>query len=100
MPIDIRAQAAQYYDLNPHMPNDIPFYEALIPSPDAHILELGCGTGRVLLPLATSCGYIHGIDRSEAMVAICRSKLQAAHIPSTKARVEVGDTTHFALSRT
>jgi hypothetical protein len=30
MPIDIRAQAAKYSDLNPHLPNDTPFYEALL----------------------------------------------------------------------
>jgi SAM-dependent methyltransferase len=100
MPIDNRAQAAKYYDANPHMPNDLPFYEALIPSPDAHILDLGCGTGRVLLPLANACGYVHGIDRSEAMISICRSKLRGAQIPSTKARVEVGDITHLALGHT
>ena len=76
MTMDIRAEAASYYDLNPNTPNDVPFYRAKIPSPAAHVLELGCGTGRVLLPLAESCGYIHGIDLSDAMLAICQTKLQ------------------------
>ncbi len=90
---DPRAEAARYYDLNPHAPNDIPFYEARVTSPAAHILELGCGTGRVLVPLARSCGYIHGIDASEAMLDLCRSKLLAAGIPPNKAKVEVRDIT-------
>src|SRR5262249_16462223 len=97
---DIRAEAAKYYDVSPTIPDDIAFYQARLPSSDAAILELGCGTGRVLLPLAAVCGFIPGIDRSQAMLARCRQKLQAAAIPSTKAQVELGDITHFALDRT
>jgi SAM-dependent methyltransferase len=96
---DIRAEAAQYYDVNPTIPDDIAFYQACLPSSDAAVLELGCGTGRVLLPLAAWCGFIHGIDRSQAMLARCLQKVQAAAIPSTKARVELGDITDFALGR-
>src|SRR5215813_4445245 len=97
---DMRAEAAKYYDVSPTIPDDIAFYPARLPSSDAAILELGCGTGRVLLPLAAVCSFIHGIDRSQAMLARCRQKLQAAAIPSTKAQVELGDITHFALGRT
>ncbi len=100
MPVDIRAAPAKYYDANPHAPRDLALYQGLIPSPDAHVLELGCGTGRILVPLSASCGYVHGIDASEAMLAVCRSKLDAAAIPPTKARVEVGDITNFDLDRT
>ena len=95
---DIRNEAAKYYDLNPDTPKDIPFFKSLIPSADARVLELGCGTGRVLLPLAEVCGYIHGLDLSEAMIAVCRKKLTAAGIPATKARVEFADISNFALN--
>jgi len=100
MPTDTRAQAAKYYDLSPDTPADIPFYRRLIPSPEARVLELGCGTGRVLVSLAEACGYIHGLDLSEAMVAICHRKLEAAGIAATKAHVEVKDITNFALRQT
>jgi SAM-dependent methyltransferase len=96
---DIRAAAAQYFDVNPTIPDDRAFYTARLPSADAAVLELGCGTGRVLLPLAAACGCIHGIDRSPAMLARCLQKLQAAGIPPTKARVARGDITHVALGR-
>ena len=96
---DIRAEAARYYDVNPTIPDDLPFYQARLPSSDAAVLELGCGTGRVLLPLAAVCGFIHGIDRSQAMLARCLQKLQTAAIPPTKARVELGDITQFALGQ-
>jgi SAM-dependent methyltransferase len=97
MSTDTRAQAAQYYDLNPDIPADVSFYQERIPSHEARVLELGCGTGRVLVPLAARCGYIHGLDLSEAMVAVCRRKLQAAGVMPTKAQVEVQDITNFAL---
>ena len=96
---DIRAEAAKYYDVNPTIPDDIAFYQARLPSSGAAVLELGCGTGRVLLSLAAVCGFIHGIDRSQAMLARCLQKMQAAAIPPTKARVELGDITDFALGR-
>ena len=96
---DIRAAAAQYFDVNPTIPDDRAFYTARLPSADAAVLELGCGTGRVLLPLAAACGCIHGIDRSPAMLARCLQKLQAAGVLLTKARAELGDITHFALGR-
>jgi SAM-dependent methyltransferase len=97
MPIDIRDDTARYYDANPAPLDDLPFYERHVLSPDAAVLELGCGTGRVLVPLARSCGYIHGIDISEAMIAIW--KLAEAGLPLGKARAEVGDITGFDLKR-
>src|SRR4029453_98427 len=96
---DSRAEAAQYYDANPTIPDDLAFYTVRLPSPDAAVLELGCGTGRVLLPLAAVCGSIYGLDRSPAMLARCVQKLQAAGMPPAKARAELGDITHFALGR-
>ena len=96
---DIRAEAAKYYDVSPTIPDDIAFYQARLLSSDTAVLELGCGTGRVLLPLATVCGFIHGIDQSQAMLTHCLQKLQTAAIPPTKARVELGDITQFALGR-
>jgi len=97
---DIRAEAAQYYDANPTIPDDLGFYQARLPSSQATVLELGCGTGRVLVPLVAGCRVIQGIDSSEAMLVRCRQKLQAAGIPPTKAQVAHGDITRFALSRT
>jgi SAM-dependent methyltransferase len=99
MSIDIRDEAARYYDLNPEPLNDIPLYRAKIPSRDSSLLELGCGTGRVLLPLTSDCGYIHGVDISEAMVSICRQKLTKAEVSPAKARVDVGDITNLDLGR-
>jgi SAM-dependent methyltransferase len=98
MPRDARDRAASYYDANPVFPNDIQFYRARIPLPRARILELGCGTGRVLVSLIEHCRYIHGIDRSEAMLARCQAKLREKVVPPGKARAELGDITNLSLS--
>ena len=42
---------------------------------DSTVLELGCGTGRVLLPLAAAGIEVVGLDQSPAMLAIPRQKL-------------------------
>ena len=43
-----------------------------------HILELGCGSGRLLLPLAERGHEVTGIDRSTTMLRLARSRLAAA----------------------
>jgi SAM-dependent methyltransferase len=98
MTIEIRKEAAKFYDAHPRALEDVPFYEKLVAPTDA-VLELGCGTGRVLLPLARKCRYIHGLDISEAMVSICKAKLRNADIPLSRARSEVADITNFDLGR-
>ena len=96
---DIRAAAARYYDLTPQFPNDVRYYRALIPSPEASVLELGCGTGRVLMQLAPRCAFIHGIDRSASMLAICRQKVRDAKLPPDKVGISTDDISHFELHR-
>jgi SAM-dependent methyltransferase len=46
-------------------------------------LELGIGTGRVAIPLATRGVAVHGIDASEAMLQRLRDKPGGAAIPVT-----------------
>jgi len=68
---------AQYYDLD-HGSLDadlvmIEQYAALCGSP---ILELACGTGRALLPLARQGYQVTGVDISPNMLAIARRKIE------------------------
>ena len=100
MPVDFRTEVARYYDYQATAPDDAAFYISLIPSPEATILELGCGTGRVLIPLVDHCSYIHGIDISEAMLAFCRKKLHATRVSKKRAIVQAGDITDLNLKRT
>jgi SAM-dependent methyltransferase len=49
-------------------------------------LEIGCGPGRLLLPMSRYFGEIHGVDVSEEMAALARERLQNvpnAHVHAT-----------------
>jgi SAM-dependent methyltransferase len=48
--------------------------------PDARVLDVGCGTGRVMEHLAPWCREVHGIDISRRMVDGGRERL--AHLPN------------------
>jgi ubiquinone/menaquinone biosynthesis C-methylase UbiE len=48
--------------------------------PGDTVLDLGCGTGRVMEHVAPSCREVHGIDISQAMVEGGRARL--AHLPN------------------
>lgn len=95
--MDIREKTAKYYELWSIPFDDIQFYINHIPSIRSSILELGCGTGRVLTKLVNSCGCIHGIDNSNAMVNICRKKIQESGIDTDKIKIVVGDISNFQM---
>jgi SAM-dependent methyltransferase len=52
---------------------DVPFWRKVAGRSRGDVLELGCGTGRVSLPLARAGVSVVGVDRSEPMLArACR----------------------------
>jgi ubiquinone/menaquinone biosynthesis C-methylase UbiE len=55
---------------------DVPFWRRLATDARGPILELGCGTGRVTLPLARDGAAIVGIDRSAAMLGRALSRMR------------------------
>ncbi|MPY90491.1 MAG: methyltransferase domain-containing protein [Luteitalea sp.] len=69
---------------------DVRFWRDLAGRVGGPVLELGCGTGRVALPLARACVSLVGIDRSEAMLAGARRRLRRA---ATRALLVRGDIT-------
>jgi SAM-dependent methyltransferase len=77
---------------------DVAFYRELARESGGPVLELGCGTGRTLLPIADAGIACVGLDGSEEMLAVCREKIRAA---GTAAPVEVvpGDMRRFDLGR-
>ena len=97
---DPRASVARFYDLDRAPLADVPFYVSRLPGASARVLELGCGTGRVTLPLAEHCAFIQGIEISAAMLDICRAKLRDAPALSRKVAVGLGDITTYNLGTT
>ena len=55
---------------------DIRFWQRLAEQCGGPVLELGCGTGRVAVPVARSVNRVVGIDRSEAMLRQARRRLR------------------------
>lgn len=72
---------AEYADYD----DDLPLLTALAQRALAQraggpLLELGCGTGRALVPLAEAGFAIDGIDSSPAMLALARARVAAADV--------------------
>lgn len=74
---------------------DIPFWQSLASQQGGFTLELGCGGGRVLRPLAESGHKIIGLDRDPEMLAI----LRAGYPEDFQAKVPVfqADMNYFRL---
>ncbi|MGH9162349.1 MAG: class I SAM-dependent methyltransferase [Vicinamibacteraceae bacterium] len=62
---------------------DVPFWRNLARRTGGPVLELGCGTGRVALPLAKARVSLVGVDRSVGMLARARQRLgRSANVPA------------------
>lgn len=70
---------AEHYDLEfAGFLDDLALYAGFAERTGGPLLELGCGTGRLLLPLATAGYRITGVDLSPAMLARARARTSAA----------------------
>ncbi len=73
---------AELYDDNPicRARRDVTFYVDLARESGGPVLEMGCGTGRVLLPVARALdgpdGRVTGLDLSGSMLARLHAKLE------------------------
>ena len=80
---------ARFYDLDfGNRTEDLEMYRQFARRCGSPILELACGTGRVLLPLAEEGYRITGIDVSPAMLAVARRKAEAAGLTKRVTLVE------------
>ena len=79
------------------MSADLPFWEAQADACRGPVLELGCGTGRVAIPLAKLCQAVTGIDASDAMLAEARRKAAEQHVDVEWVKADMRD---FDLGRT
>jgi SAM-dependent methyltransferase len=69
---------AQFYDLDQGgLDTDLMMIEQLAALCGSPILELACGTGRALLPLARQGYQVTGLDISPEMLEIARHKMEA-----------------------
>ena len=74
---------AQNYDsIYSYVREDIPFYVGEARRSGGPVLELGCGTGRVTVPIAEAGVEIVGLDSSEAMLEVASRKLERLSLES------------------
>src|SRR3954462_148981 len=97
---DLYLNTVQYYDhIAPYRARtDVAFYVDEAKNAIGPVLELGCGTGRILIPTAQAGIEITGLDASESMLARCREKLRNESV-QVQQRVELiyGDMREFDL---
>lgn len=80
--------------------NDVPFYVEEAQKAGSPVLELACGTGRVLIPIAESGVQITGLDYSTEMLAVAQNKVNQ-RAPEVQNRIQLvqGDMRDFELSQ-
>ena len=59
---------------------DVPFYREHCQGADGPIVELGCGSGRIAVPLALDGHEVVGLDGSPQMLEQCRTRARAAGV--------------------
>jgi ubiquinone/menaquinone biosynthesis C-methylase UbiE len=59
---------------------DVRFWERMASHAGGRVLELGCGTGRVTIPVARAGAHIVGVDRSTEMLAHARKRARRSRL--------------------
>jgi SAM-dependent methyltransferase len=77
--VEAYAPIAAFYDLeHDQFDDDIEWSRHLAEVAGSRVLELGCGSGRILGPLAAAGNQVVGVDSSSEMLQRARSRLQSA----------------------
>jgi SAM-dependent methyltransferase len=81
---------------NRHL-EDLPFWLKLAQRQGGPVLELGCGTGRILIPLAEAGYEMIGLDNDPEMLDFLRAQMPPELQP--RPQVVIADMTAFELGR-
>ena len=92
---------ADVYDaVYSYVRDDIPFYLGEALSVGGPVLELGCGTGRVAIPIAQTGVDVVGIDNSDAMLEQARTKAERLGPGAGTLKLIDADMRDFSLDTT
>lgn len=91
------AQLAGLYDAFV-FDSDLAFYLELARAQGRRVLEIACGSGRLLAPLARAGLEVVGIDASPHMLALAQAKLDTT--PGVHGRLVAADMRDFVLGET
>lgn len=74
--MDVYKKLARFYDLeHTDLTADLVFYLYFARESKGPVLEMGCGTGRLMLPMIEAGIPVTGVDNSPTMLEIARRKL-------------------------
>ena len=91
---------AEIYDaVYSYVRDDIPFYVEEAAGADGAVLELGCGTGRVAIPIARSGVETVGVDSSTAMLDVARGTARHLGLGDDSLRLVLADMRELSLDR-
>jgi len=91
---------APWYDLlQPGLPGEAEFYVYEAALRRVPTLEIGCGTGRIAIPMAMSGVDVTGLDISPAMLGLCAEKLECVLPVKGRLRLVEADMRSFRLRR-
>lgn len=79
---------------------DVNYYRALAAAHGRDVLELGCGSGRLLVPLVRDGARVVGLDYSQPMLRRCGERISRLR-PAARERAQLvrGDFRRFHLGR-
>ncbi|MBI4265456.1 MAG: class I SAM-dependent methyltransferase [Acidobacteria bacterium] len=77
---------------------DVPFWKSLALHAGGPVLELGCGTGRITVPLGRAGVDLVGVDRSSAMLRRARQRVRRARVDG-RVRLIRGDIRQLPFRR-
>lgn len=92
---------ARIYDLQHNtFADDVPMYLRLARETglDAPVLEIGCGAGRVMIPLLSNGVRVVGVDESQEMLRLAQDRLRGSpHIPRERYELVQADARRLRL---
>ncbi len=93
-------RVARLYDYEQRQfTRDIPFYLEYAKACGGEVLEVACGTGRILVPIARQGVKITGLDVSRGMLDVCQKKVDADDILKKNVALVHADMTRFDLGK-
>lgn len=91
---------ARFYDAeNSDKTDDINLYLELAEEYGDPIIDIGCGTGRVMLPLVRAGYEVHGIDNEKAMLARAEAHRTHFNLSPAKMVLHHGDVLTYHLDK-
>jgi SAM-dependent methyltransferase len=97
------AATAEFYDyVVPYQTRqDVAFFVEAAQASGGPVLEVGCGTGRVLIPTARAGLAVYGLDLSPHMLDVCERRLAQESIEvQQRVQLDLADMRDFDLGQT